>query len=128
MRHDQCLTRLCSSGARVVLLWGQAVHQHRAYPVYDDEYKQHLTVIRAGLRRHVPNLHLVGRNGTHHYDNQDHSMMTALLVARNIATGTSNDPRKVNTDAEYHEEVRLDEEDTSGRLMPKRVAATANVI
>jgi hypothetical protein len=55
----------------------------------------------------------------HHYNNQDHSMMTALLAARNIATGSHFDPWKVNTDAEYHEESHFEDEDTSGRQMPK---------
>jgi len=100
--------------------WGVVVRQPKAYPVYDDEYKQHLQVIHDYLVEHLPNLHLVGRNGMHHYNNQDHSMMTALLVARNIALGTSYDPWKVNTDAEYHEEARITDADTSGRLVPAR--------
>jgi hypothetical protein len=69
----------------------------------------------------------VGRNGMHHYNNQDHSMMTALLVARNIATGTTYDQWKVNTDAEYHEEAHIEDEDTSGRQVPKKVPALALV-
>lgn len=107
------------------VLWGVVVRQPKAYPVYDDTYKQHLAVIRNYLMKHLPNLYLVGRNGMHHYNNQDHSMMTALLVARNIATGTQYDPWKVNTDAEYHEEARFDEEDRSGRLTPLPVATGA---
>ncbi len=98
--------------------WGVVVRQPKAYPVYDDVYKQHLAVIRDYVAANLPNLHLVGRNGMHHYNNQDHSMMTALLVARNIATGTTYDPWKVNTDAEYHEEARMDDHDTSGRMQP----------
>ncbi len=100
---------------------GVVVRQPKAYPVYDDMYKQHLAVIRDYLRAALPNLHLVGRNGMHHYNNQDHSMMTALLVARNIATGSAFDPWKVNTDAEYHEEAQLPDTDTSGRLVPSRI-------
>jgi protoporphyrinogen oxidase len=102
------------------VLWGAVVRQSKAYPVYDDEYKHHLRVIHDYLAEHLPNLHLVGRNGMHHYNNQDHSMMTALLVARNIATGTTYDQWKVNTDAEYHEEARLEDEDSSGRRMPRK--------
>jgi protoporphyrinogen oxidase len=124
-REELAKLKLCKPHE---VLWGQAVHQHKAYPVYDDEYKAHLAVIRDGLAAQVPNLQLVGRNGMHHYNNQDHSMMTALLVARNLATGTTYDQWKVNTDAEYHEEARLEDEDTSGRLMPKRVAVGANVL
>jgi hypothetical protein len=97
----------------------------KAYPVYDDTYKQHVAVVRNYLREHMPNLELVGRNGMHHYNNQDHSMMTALLVARNLALGTSFDQWKVNTDAEYHEEARIEDEDRSGRLMPKRAEVAA---
>jgi protoporphyrinogen oxidase len=109
------------------VLGGVVVRQPKAYPVYDDVYKQHLAVIRDYLRQALPNLHLVGRNGMHHYNNQDHSMMTALLVARNIATGTHFDPWKVNTDAEYHEEARVEDEDRSGRLVPSRVPSLAHV-
>ena len=107
--------------------WGVVVRQPKAYPVYDDTYKAHLRVIHDYLAEHLPNLQLVGRNGMHHYNNQDHSMMTALLVARNIATGTSFDQWKVNTDAEYHEEARLEDDDASGRQVPRRVPELANV-
>lgn len=103
------------------VMWGVVVRQPKAYPVYDDTYKQDLAVIHDYLTPTLPNLHLVGRNGMHHYNNQDHSMMTALLVARNIATGSHYDQWKVNTDAEYHEEARLEDDDTSGRLVPSRV-------
>jgi protoporphyrinogen oxidase len=104
---------------------GVVVRQAKAYPVYDDEYEKHVAVIRSWLERSLPNLHLVGRNGMHKYNNQDHSMLTSLLVARNIATGTAYDPWKVNGDAEYHEEVREGDEDRTGRLVPRRVDATS---
>jgi protoporphyrinogen oxidase len=106
------------------VLWGTVVRQSKAYPVYDDLYKQHLVVIRDYLSEHLPNLQLVGRNGMHHYNNQDHSMMTALIAARNIALNAGLDPWKVNTDAEYHEEARPDEEDRSGRLVPMPIPAS----
>ena len=109
------------------VLWGVVVRQPKAYPVYDDVYKQHLAVIKHYVDQALPNLSLVGRNGMHHYNNQDHSMMTALLAARNIALGTHFDPWKVNTDAEYHEEARFEDTDTSGRQMPAKAPATANV-
>ena len=102
------------------VMWGVVVRQPKAYPVYDDTYKRDLATIHDYLTPTLPNLHLVGRNGMHHYNNQDHSMMTALLVARNIATGSNYDQWKVNTDAEYHEEARLEDEDKSGRLVPTR--------
>jgi len=98
------------------------VRQRKAYPVYDDAYQEHVAVIRDFLREQLPNLHLVGRNGMHKYNNQDHSMMTAMLVAKNIAAGTEFDPWKVNADAVYHEDVRVGEQDTTGRQVPQRVA------
>jgi protoporphyrinogen oxidase len=77
------------------------VRMPKAYPVYDQAYQHHLHVIRTWLSR-FENLQPVGRNGMHHYNNQDHSMMTALLAARNI-DGGHYDCWQVNTDAEYHE-------------------------
>jgi protoporphyrinogen oxidase len=103
---------------------GVVVRQRKAYPVYDDDYKAHVDVIREYLVRSLPNLYLAGRNGMHKYNNQDHSMMTALLVARKIATGSALDPWKVNADAVYHEDVRVGERDVSGRLVPERVSAS----
>jgi hypothetical protein len=61
----------------------------------------------------------------HKYNNQDHSMMTALLVARTIAAGSRLDPWKVNADAVYHEDIRVGERDLTGRQVPARVAAKA---
>ncbi len=104
------------------LLGGFVVRQQKAYPVYDDVYKQRLAVIRTYVEQHLTNLQLVGRNGMHHYNNQDHSMMTALLAARNIlANSKVFDPWNVNTDAEYHETVSANDDDKSGRLVPQRV-------
>ncbi|HKC18295.1 MAG TPA: NAD(P)/FAD-dependent oxidoreductase [Candidatus Dormibacteraeota bacterium] len=102
---------------------GVVVRQRKAYPVYDDSYLANVAVIREYLARALQNLYLAGRNGMHKYNNQDHSMMTALLVARNIASGSALDPWKVNADAVYHEDVRAGERDLSGRLIPERVAA-----
>jgi len=83
---------------------GHVVRQPKAYPVYDDGYDAKVETIRAGIAHSFPGLHLVGRNGMHKYNNQDHSMMTAMLVARNILAGRElRDPWKVNEDAEYHE-------------------------
>jgi protoporphyrinogen oxidase len=106
------------------ILGGFVVRQPKAYPVYDDEYKMHVRTIRDCLEEHATNLQLVGRNGMHHYNNQDHSMMTALCAARNIALDTRLDPWSVNTDAEYHEGTR-DLEDKSGRLVPQRTIVAA---
>jgi hypothetical protein len=101
------------------------VRQPKAYPVYDDAYQAHVDVVREYLRSQLSNLHLVGRNGMHKYNNQDHSMMTALLVARNIATGSSYDPWKVNAEAVYHEDVHVGERDVTGRQVPARLGGSA---
>jgi protoporphyrinogen oxidase len=86
------------------VLDGCVIRQPKAYPVYDDHYKNHLQIIRHALAAHCPNLHLVGRNGMHKYNNQDHAMMTALLSARNILAGYPKyDPWSVNEDAQYLE-------------------------
>lgn len=85
---------------------GCVVRMEKAYPVYDPDYQKNLSIIREALSR-FQNFQPVGRNGMHKYNNQDHSMMTALLAARNI-DGASYDLWKVNTDAEYHEESRSD--------------------
>ena len=101
---------------------GVVVRQPKAYPVYDDAYQSHVDVVREYLSSQLSNLHLVGRNGMHKYNNQDHSMMTALLVARNIATSSTYDPWKVNAEAVYHEDVHVGERDTTGRQVPQRLA------
>ncbi len=83
---------------------GCVIRQAKAYPVYDDEYKERLGVIRKALAEQYPNLHLVGRNGMHKYNNQDHAMMTAMLAARNILAGEEKyDIWSVNDDVEYQE-------------------------
>ena len=80
------------------------VRQPKAYPVYDDCYRDNLTMIRLDLEKSYPSLHLVGRNGMHKYNNQDHAMMTAILTARNILAGERvYDIWQVNEDAGYHE-------------------------
>jgi protoporphyrinogen oxidase len=87
------------------ILDGMVVRQPKAYPVYDDGYQDCVAAIRDEVEVHYPNLHLVGRNGMHKYNNQDHAMMTAMLVAKNIVAGRRVfDQWHVNEDAEYHEE------------------------
>lgn len=86
------------------------VRMPKAYPVYDDTYKRGLDAIRA-FQELVPNLQLVGRNGMHRYNNQDHSMLTAALAARNVL-GANYDLWKLNTDEEYSEQgAMVTEED-----------------
>ena len=83
---------------------GCVIRQQKAYPVYDDGYQRHVDVVRRALAAQFRNLHLVGRNGMHKYNNQDHAMMTALLAARNVLAGENKyDVWSVNEDAAYHE-------------------------
>jgi protoporphyrinogen oxidase len=110
------------------VLDGTVVRQKKAYPVYDDDYATHVETIREELETRYPNLHLVGRNGMHKYNNQDHAMMTAMLCAENILADTKlYDLWDVNSDAEYHEAGHAAAEETSGtalRQVPTRVAPT----
>ena len=92
------------------------MRQPKAYPVYDGGYQQHVSVVRQALDAYCPNLHLVGRNGMHKYNNQDHAMITALLVARNILAGENKyDVWSVNEEGEYHESGRPGEQSANGR-------------
>ena len=83
---------------------GAVVRQEKAYPVYDEDYAANVDAMRRELEDKHPTLHLVGRNGMHRYNNQDHAMMTAMLTVRNIVAGARlHDVWQVNEDAEYHE-------------------------
>ena len=84
------------------LVKGYVVRMPKAYPVYDTGYQQRLDTIRHWLAE-IDNLHCIGRNGQHRYNNQDHSMATALIAAANVVSGDQRDPWSVNEDAEYHE-------------------------
>jgi protoporphyrinogen oxidase len=89
---------------------GTVLRVKKAYPVYDGRHRSCLRVIREFLSP-LSNLQLIGRNGMHHYNNQDHSMLTGLLAARNIM-GANYDLWQVNTAPEYLESgLILDEDD-----------------
>jgi len=83
---------------------GFVVRMPMAYPVYDDVYLEAVSTIRTWLDREVGNVHPVGRNGMHKYNNQDHSMLTAMLTVENIVAGTSHDVWSVNVEEAYHED------------------------
>jgi protoporphyrinogen oxidase len=107
---------------------GCVVRQAKAYPVYDDAYRDHMDMIRLDLEQSYPTLHLVGRNGMHKYNNQDHAMMTGMLTARNILAGERiYDIWQVNEDAEYHEAgvSSANQALASERLVPVKVKARA---
>ncbi|MDX1902066.1 MAG: NAD(P)/FAD-dependent oxidoreductase [Gammaproteobacteria bacterium] len=86
------------------ILDGCVVRQPKAYPVYDEHYKNNVAIVRHALEEMYPSLFVVGRNGMHKYNNQDHAMMTAMLTVQNILRGERQfDVWCVNQDAEYIE-------------------------
>ncbi len=85
---------------------GAVIRMPKAYPIYDSEYADHLQAVRDFIDP-IPNLHTVGRNGMHKYNNQDHSMLTAMMAVQNM-NGAEYDIWAVNTDFEYHEEQRVE--------------------
>ena len=79
----------------------------KAYPGYFGEAYKNFEEVRANLDE-IDNLFLVGRNGMHRYNNQDHSMLTAKEAAEQISSGSINKKRiwDINVGDDYHEEVR----------------------
>ena len=111
-RPDQELVALASDELAVLglargaqVIDGTVVRMPKAYPIYDAGYRRHLEIIRSFLDA-IPNLHTIGRNGMHKYNNQDHSMYSAMLAVANLE-GASHDIWAVNSDFEYHEEQRI---------------------
>ena len=114
---------------------GYVVRMPKAYPTYDETYRANVDVLRGWLGEHTPNVHPVGRNGMFRYNNQDHSMFTALLTVENICTGSAHDIWAVNVEEEYHEEAEgvgpedagIDDSKGTGRDAPvlPRAAITA---
>ncbi|MEO8374123.1 MAG: NAD(P)/FAD-dependent oxidoreductase [Sphingomonas bacterium] len=108
------------------VIGGAVVRQEKAYPVYDESYRANVETLRQELEDRYPTLHMVGRNGMHRYNNQDHAMMTAMLTAKNIVLGERiYDVWNVNEDAEYHESGNEGERAAlaSVRQVPARIAA-----
>ncbi len=105
---------------------GAVVRMPKAYPVYDGVYAEAVETIREFLAG-MPNLYLVGRNGMHKYNNQDHSMLTAMLSVKNIL-GANYDVWGVNVDNEYHEEMKEQDDGdlallgSTQPLIPKRIS------
>jgi protoporphyrinogen oxidase len=83
------------------------IRQPKAYPVYDGNYKEALETVGAWLRQ-LTNFQTVGRNGLHRYNNQDHSMLSAMYAARNVL-GAEYDVWNVNVERSYHEEFSVSE-------------------
>lgn len=101
---------------------GVVIRQHKAYPIYDFAYKDALEIVQ-GYVDTLDNLQCVGRNGQHRYNNQDHSMLTAMYAAENIVAGkVIHDVWNVNLDEEYHEEKASDAKGATGeRHVPNKI-------
>jgi protoporphyrinogen oxidase len=102
---------------------GAVVRMPKAYPVYDSVYADHLKMARSYIDP-ISNLHTVGRNGMHKYNNADHSMLTAMMALENMH-GATHDVWSVNTDFEYHEEQRLEAQGKGNDAPPTRARASA---
>lgn len=85
---------------------GVKIRVPRAYPMYDSNYEEAVGIIRTYLER-FENLQTFGRNGLHRYNNQDHSMWSAILATLNLLDGAEHDVWAVNTESEYLEEGAL---------------------
>ena len=81
-----------------IMIW----RSQYAYPVHDATRERSVQCIREHLAEHYPSLHPMGRNGTHHYDNQDHAMLSAMQSVEKYF-GSDVDPWQANTDRRYHE-------------------------
>jgi protoporphyrinogen oxidase len=93
---------------------GYVVRMPKAYPYYDAVYHQNVDTIRAWIETSVPNVHPVGRNGMHRYNNADHSMYTAMLTVENLF-GAHHNVWDVNVEEEYHEEASTVPAPSAGR-------------
>ena len=127
---DQDLVKLASEELALLELVdkdkikdGAVVRQAKAYPVYNSTYKKGLDEVRAFINKNLPNLQLIGRNGMHKYNNQDHSMLTAMLAVKNIL-GANYNIWEVNTEDDYHEEESTKSSDSVNATDLHRVEAT----
>ena len=96
-------TSLVPKGAPLVQ--GAVVRMEKTYPMYDPGYGDCVETVRQFVEAELPNLQLMGRNGMHRYNNQDHAMVTAMYAVRNLY-GQRHDLWAVNVDEDYHEEAR----------------------
>ena len=99
---------------------GRVVRVPNAYPVYDGDYKTHRETIKDWLNGYFKNVYPAGRAGLHTYNNQDHSMMAAILSVRNATEQAMLDVWNINTDEEYGEEGQ-GQRQVEERLVPRRI-------
>jgi protoporphyrinogen oxidase len=104
---------------------GYVVRMPKAYPYYDADYKANVETLRKYLEVNARNIHPVGRNGMHRYNNQDHSMYTVMLTVENLM-GACHDVWSVNVEQQHHEEVKPSKDTDGPRtgraapVLPKR--------
>jgi protoporphyrinogen oxidase len=84
---------------------GRVERVPHAYPVYDIDYADNLACLREFVDG-FENLVTAGRNGLHRYNNQDHSMVTAMLGVRKLLDDEGHDLWSVNTDDVYLEDMK----------------------
>ncbi|MDQ5856457.1 MAG: FAD-dependent oxidoreductase, partial [Actinomycetota bacterium] len=99
---------------------GYVVRMPKAYPVYDHDFRANVGVLRNWLAIHARNVHPIGRNGMHRYNNQDHSMLTAMLTVENILGGSDHDIWSVNVEADYHEQSTVLGTGRDAPILPHR--------
>ena len=85
------------------------IKESKTYPAYFDSYQEIDSLINCVNK--INNLFLIGRNGMHKYNNQDHSMLSGFRAAEMIANNRINPQSKeelwqINVEQEYHEEVK----------------------
>ena len=104
---------------------GAVIRQRKAYPVYDENYREAVATIAEWLGT-LTNFQTVGRNGLHRYNNQDHSMLTAMLAAENLE-GASHDVWTVNVERSYHETFTAKEAERREALNSNRDGERENM-
>ena len=102
---------------------GTVIRQKKAYPIYDEHYREAVDTISAYIDT-FDNLYSIGRNGMHRYNNQDHSMLTAMLAARNLM-GDTHDVWNVNVERSYHETFVVEERPDS---QPAQKSSTMDAV
>jgi hypothetical protein len=105
------------------VLDGTVHRMAKTYPAYFGTYAR-FGELREYLDR-IENLFLIGRNGMHKYNNQDHSMLTAMTAVENIAVGRTDKSNiwAVNTEMEY-QETRQTNRDDAMKPLPEPVKAS----
>jgi len=115
MPDDQAVAMATEEMARIGLVDpdqvfdGVKVRVPKAYPMYDLQYETALETVKEYLAG-FENLQTCGRNGLHRYNNQDHSMWTAILAALNLIDGASHDVWSVNAEEVYLEKGEVVDE------------------